>query len=112
MNTSIICLGSVLQMSIGKQMIFSMGLFLFTPALLAVPSSLEIQANTCNVCHGEEGLSQGSVPSLKAKPIAYLEQVLLAFKADKQVGTIMNRVAKGFTDEELTAIAHYYAELK
>ncbi|EIJ41430.1 cytochrome c553 [Beggiatoa alba B18LD] len=100
-------------MSIGQQILFSVGLCLLSPLLLAVvPTHVEIQANTCNVCHGEAGESAGTVPSLKGKPVAYLEQILLNYKTDKQLGTIMNRVAKGFTDEEIKAIANYYAGLK
>ena len=34
------------------------------------------------------------------------------FKSDKRPATIMNRIAKGYTDKEITAMSEYFASLK
>ena len=37
---------------------------------------------------------------------------MIAFKSGKRAGTIMDRIAKGFSDEEIRAIAAWYAAQK
>jgi len=37
--------------------------------------------------------------------------LLTAFKADEAAVTIMNRIAKGYTNAEITAIAAYFASI-
>ena len=37
---------------------------------------------------------------------------MIEFKSGKRGGTIMDRIAKGFSDEEIRAIAAWYAEQK
>jgi sulfide dehydrogenase cytochrome subunit len=37
---------------------------------------------------------------------------MIAFKAGQRPGTIMDRIAKGFSDEEISAIAQWYAGQK
>lgn len=71
-----------------------------------------IIAAQCNGCHGFEGVSKGVAPSLKGKPAKYLLESMKAFKSDKHEGTIMNRIAKGYSDVELDNVAKYYSSLK
>lgn len=72
----------------------------------------KIIAAQCNGCHGFEGASKGVVPSLKGKPAVYLSESMKEFKSDKRKGTIMNRIAKGYSDVELDNVAKYYSGLK
>ena len=69
-------------------------------------------AAQCNGCHGFEGASKGVMPELKGKPAAFLAQTLIDFRSDKKVGTVMNRIAKGYTDAEIENVARFYSELK
>ncbi len=85
-------------------------------ALLGLPlvafagqASPAILADSCAACHGTDGKSPGAMPSIRGKAAAYLEQRLKAFKTDKRSGTVMNRIAKGYTDAEITAMAQYFA---
>jgi sulfide dehydrogenase cytochrome subunit len=34
------------------------------------------------------------------------------FRSDKKIGTVMNRIAKGYTDAEIDNVAQFYSELK
>lgn len=81
-------------------------------AVCAADAGGAIIAAQCNGCHGFEGTSKGVVPDLKGKPAVYLSQSMKEFKSDKRQGTIMNRIAKGYSDVELDNVAKYYSGLK
>lgn len=75
--------------------------------------AIELMATTCFGCHGAEGKSSNkSGYSIAGKPAKILEMDLKAYKEDKKKGTIMNRIAKGYSDEEISAIAQYISSLK
>lgn len=86
----------------------------FTHAKAEVtPKSAEVMATTCFGCHGSEGKSANKNGySIAGKPAKVLEMDLRSYKEDKKKGTIMNRIAKGYSDEEITAIAQYISTLK
>lgn len=71
-----------------------------------------IIAAQCNGCHGFEGASKGAAPPLKGKPSQSLAQSMKDFKSGKTKGSIMNRIAKGYSDAELDNVAAYYSSLK
>ena len=66
-------------------------------------------ASACAACHGPTGNSPGNIPSLAGKSKKYIEMSLLDFKSGASEATVMNRLAKGYTDEEIAIIADYYA---
>ena len=49
------------------------------------------------------------VPRLAGMPAARITEAMLAFRARQRLGTIMPRIAKGFSDDEIAAIAAWYA---
>ncbi len=90
---------------------------LIATALVASPAAIagaqgDTIAFTCNGCHGTDGVSKGAVPTLKGMPADYHAKALKDFKADKRPATIMGRIAKGYSDEEINAVAEYYESLK
>ncbi|HEY2977073.1 MAG TPA: c-type cytochrome [Burkholderiaceae bacterium] len=65
----------------------------------------------CAACHGPQGLTTGA-PALRGQQRAYLEQQLLAFKADRRHNDIsvqMRSVARQLNDEEIAKLAAYYS---
>lgn len=69
-------------------------------------------AQSCAACHGTEGRLVTAIPPIAGRPEAVLHAQLVAFKKDQMPGaTVMPRLAKGFTDEELAALARYFSEL-
>jgi cytochrome c553 len=46
------------------------------------------------------------------RPAADIVAQMQAFKAGQKPSTVMDRIAKGFTDAEVQAIADWYAEQK
>lgn len=71
----------------------------------------EILALSCMGCHGTEGKSPGSMPSLNGKSQDYIASAMLAFKNDERPATVMNRLAKGYSADEIAALAAYLASL-
>lgn len=67
-------------------------------------------ASACFNCHGPEGVAPGPIPSIAGMPADEMIAKLNAFKADEVPGaTIMGRIARGYDDAEIAAIAAYFA---
>ncbi|WP_445368681.1 c-type cytochrome [Methylomonas sp. BW4-1] len=65
-------------------------------------------AFNCWNCHTDSNLdAQSSSPSLKSLSAQQIQQALLDFKYDKRPATLMPRLAKGYSDTELAAVAEY-----
>ena len=69
-------------------------------------------AATCANCHGTGGVSLGDVPSLAGKPREETVRMMQEFKSGARPGTIMNQLAKGYTDEQIDALAGWFAAQK
>jgi cytochrome c553 len=52
------------------------------------------------------------VPTLHGKTAADIVAQMQAFRSGAQPSTVMDRIAKGFTDPEIEAIAAWYARQK
>ena len=68
-------------------------------------------ANTCNGCHGPDGVSQGpAAPTIAGMNKFYLTESLKAYRDGKnRPSTIMARIAKGYSDSEIEKIAGYFS---
>ncbi|EIC22128.1 c-type cytochrome [Thiorhodovibrio frisius] len=66
-------------------------------------------ANTCAGCHGTYGNSQGpATPTISAMdPVVFVE-TMQYFRDDETYSTIMGRIARGYSDEELEKMAEYF----
>lgn len=68
----------------------------------------EILASTCFSCHGYDGKNTGaSIIPLGEYPASLIVSQMKAFKNDTRIGTVMNRHAKGYTDEEIELMAKF-----
>ena len=63
-------------------------------------------ASSCSGCHGAPG---GAVPSLTGHSAEDIAASLKAFRTGTRPATVMNRIAKGFSDQESRAIADWIA---
>jgi sulfide dehydrogenase cytochrome subunit len=72
-----------------------------------------ILAGACANCHGTDGRSPGGIPSLAGRPASVLQAQMLAYKSESSPPgtTIMNRLAKGYSDTEIEALAQYFSKL-
>lgn len=82
---------------------------------VAEPSVFDVTvlAAACANCHGTDGRSPGSIPSIAGRPDTILSQQLKAFKSDTPPPgtTIMNRLAKGLTDAQIDALAQHFSQI-
>jgi cytochrome c553 len=69
----------------------------------------QLWAASCMACHGTDGRAEGVGVPLAGRSAKELHEMLLAFKSDRRIGTIMNQHAKGYSDEELARIAAVFA---
>jgi sulfide dehydrogenase cytochrome subunit len=82
---------------------------LWTPAEVPNSAAAALTAN-CNTCHGPGGVSPGSMPSIDGKTVDYLLGKLRGFRDGTVDNTVMSRIAKGYSDEQLQAIAAFLAQ--
>lgn len=68
----------------------------------------DIAANCAN-CHGTDGRSRGGVPSLAGQDKGYIVQQMKDFRDGKRPSTVMQQLAKGYTDAQIEAAAAYFA---
>lgn len=71
-----------------------------------------ILANPCAGCHGMDGVSPGTIPSINHLSADAIVAAMKAFRSGERPGTVMDRIAKGYTDEEIQRIADYFHSLK
>ena len=72
-------------------------------------------AYTCAGCHGTNGVSNGpAIPTIAGMAEDTFTDSMAAFK-DEEGGkkpTIMNRIAKGYSDEDIAAMAGFFSKQK
>ena len=66
-----------------------------------------VLALSCASCHGTNGASPGSIPKIQGRTADYIEKAMLQFKVGERPATVMNRIAKGYTDEEIKLLSDY-----
>ena len=85
----------------------------------AVPSPSSAQspqppliAQGCVGCHGQAGAGSGSVPRIAGYNRDLFIAQWAAFRTKQRPATIMDRVATGYKDAEVAALADYFSKLK
>jgi len=77
--------------------------------LLAAPTA-SMLGDTCAGCHGTDGVSVGpATPNIAGLSETYFTDTMLAFKSGDKPGTVMGRIAKGYSEEEIKLMAGYFA---
>jgi cytochrome c553 len=69
-------------------------------------------AASCSGCHAANPRVETAVPPLVGRPAADTTSQMIAFKAGQRPGTIMDRIAKGYSEDEIRAIAAWYEAQK
>ncbi len=66
----------------------------------------------CAACHGAEGIAKDvEIPNLAGQHDRYLAAQLQNFRSGKRAHKEMRYMSRHLTDEEIDAIARYYAHL-
>jgi cytochrome subunit of sulfide dehydrogenase len=69
-------------------------------------------ASSCSGCHPATVGVATPVPRLNGRDAAQIITAMTEFRTGKRPATVMDRIAKGFTDDETKAIAAYFAAQK
>lgn len=93
-----------------REGVMAVALFWMTSSAMA-GIDIGILARTCNNCHGVDGVSAGaSMPSIGGLPREYLKTVMKQWKYDERGAATMNRIVKGFSDDEIDALAEHFSK--
>jgi cytochrome c553 len=65
----------------------------------------------CIGCHPASG-GDPAIPRLAGRPDSEIVAAMKAFRTGGRSATVMDRIAKGFDDAEIAAIANWYAAQK
>ena len=96
----------------------------FGAAIVSIASSAQAQTNStdplqvrswaasCSNCHGTNGRAEPGNESLAGANKDDIVKKMLDFKAGRKPATIMHQLAKGYSDEQIVAIAGYFAAQK
>lgn len=66
-------------------------------------------ATSCAACHGPQGNSLGGTPTLAALNQDYFIERMQGFKNGSVPATVMHQHAKGLSNDEIQALAAYFA---
>ena len=106
----------------------------FVSPAAADGASADMLSDTCYGCHGPDGISAGpATPTISGMSELYIIAAMLAYKYDNdedkideiieadvdfedveffaRTSTVMNRIAQGYTEEEIKITAKHFADL-
>lgn len=66
-------------------------------------------AANCANCHGTNGRSVSGMPSLAGRPRGEVARILREFRDGKRPATIMQQIAKGYTETQIDAVSDFFA---
>jgi cytochrome c553 len=82
--------------------------FLTSPAAGA-EADPQLLASSCSGCHADSETLHTAVPRIRGLPEAVIVEALEAFRTGRRPATVMDRIAKGFTEDEIKALAAYFS---
>lgn len=65
-------------------------------------------ATSCTGCHPASAKVETPVPPLAGRDLADMVAAMQAFRTGQRPSTVMDRIAKGFSEEEVRAIAVWF----
>jgi sulfide dehydrogenase cytochrome subunit len=96
---------------LGAAVVAAWAISLGGPALAAPPDAVTMMANTCVGCHGPNGSSLGPAsPTIAGMATDTFVEAMTAYKEGKRPATVMDRIAKGYSDEEIKQMATYFSK--
>jgi cytochrome subunit of sulfide dehydrogenase len=78
----------------------------------AFAADAPLGATSCTGCHPATKGVETPVPRLNGRDAAQIVAAMTEFRTGKRATTIMDRIAKGFSDDETKAIAAWFAAQK
>ena len=88
---------------------FAAAMLLLAEVPLARAAEAPAGAASCTGCHPANANVDTPVPRLAGRNAAEMVTAMQAFRSGRRPATVMNRIAKGFSDDEIKSIAEWYA---
>ena len=88
--------------------LFACGLVFTAAASAGGGASGSALGNTCAGCHGTDGVSVGPGPTIAGLSAPYFTETMQGFRSGEIRSTIMQRIAKGYSDADIEAMAKYF----
>jgi cytochrome subunit of sulfide dehydrogenase len=82
------------------------------PLAEAAPTTPPPGAASCSGCHPTSKSVNTLVPRLVGRSAAEIEAAMQEFRTGQKPASVMDRIAKGFSADEIAAIAAWYAAQK
>lgn len=101
----------------GIHRLFALAVLGLAALVAAAPAGAEDKAArnmaaTCTGCHGTNGVSGGGIPTIAGTEKDRIVTLMKEFRDGKRPATVMHQHAKGYTDEQIEAIAAWFAARK
>lgn len=93
-----------------RAVLLALMLAIATPALASGPAPLAAQG--CTGCHGPNGSGMAATPAIAGRDTAELIAIMAEYRANRRPATIMGRIARGYTEAEIAAIAAHFATIR
>jgi len=77
-----------------------------------IPPSGAMLGRNCITCHGQGAAGEGAVPALRSLSVDAIVAEMRDFRSGKRRGTIMNRIAEGYSPDEDRLVAQYLTSLR
>ncbi len=89
-------------------------LALTAPCTAFAQDALQVRswAAACANCHGTNGVAQAGNETLAGMKREDIVTKMLDFKSGRKPATVMHQLSKGYSDEQINAIAGYFAAQK
>jgi cytochrome c553 len=86
---------------------------LVAPAAHAQDTAARNLASACAICHGSEGRpATKDIVALAGLPREQIASQMRAFRDGQRPATVMHQIAKGYTDQQIDAMAAWFAAQK
>jgi cytochrome subunit of sulfide dehydrogenase len=95
--------------TLGVLMLVAGAMLVTTPAPAADP---QLIASSCSGCHTSDDKLTTAIPKIRGLPESVFLEAMRAFRAGQRPATVMDRIAKGFTDDEIKQLAAYFSARK
>ena len=96
---------------IGRALAAAIGIIAIAAAVVA-SAEPPAGAASCSGCHPASPRVMSPVPRLAGVDRAAMVRAMQDFRSGQRAATVMDRIAKGFTDDEIQAIAAWFATQK
>jgi sulfide dehydrogenase cytochrome subunit len=101
----------MMRIKIILQSVFLIGIVAIYGSTFAATPTASMLANTCAGCHGTNGSSVGpSSPTIAGISPEYFIDSMEEYQSGERPSTIMSRIAKGYTKEEIKLMADYFSK--